>query len=96
MTTNCVAQSTTSVIEGPNSPNVLAQESKHWVMLVSLDGFRYDNQKKYGAKNPLAMAARAPSVGDGMIPPHPSVTAPNHCVIVAGLYPATSECRRGY
>ncbi len=83
----CGAQSTVALVETPNPPNAAAQILKHYVVLVSLDGFRYDYAKKYGAKNILAMAARGASAPDGMIPSYPSVTFPNHYSIVTGLYP---------
>jgi predicted AlkP superfamily pyrophosphatase or phosphodiesterase len=83
----CHAQSASRVIEVPNPPNMAAQQSKHYVVLVSLDGFRYDYATKYGAKNLLAMAAGGASAPDGMIPSYPSVTFPNHYTIVTGLYP---------
>ncbi len=62
-------------------------KSKHYVVLVSLDGFRYDYAAKYGAKNLLAMAARGATAPEGMIPEYPSLTFPNHYSIVTGLYP---------
>ena len=83
----CAAQSASSVIEVPNPPNSAAQQSKHYVVLVSLDGFRYDYAAKYGAKNLLAMAQRGASAPDGMIPSYPSVTFPNHYTLATGLYP---------
>ena len=55
--------------------------------MVSLDGFRYDYAKKYGAKHLLAIAAKGASVPDGMIPAFPSLTFPNHYTLVTGLYP---------
>lgn len=73
-----------TVDHGPNAP---ATESKHYVVLVSLDGFRYDYAKKYGATHLLAIAARGASVPDGMIPAYPSLTFPNHYTLVTGLYP---------
>src|SRR5271154_1111423 len=84
---SCAAQSAASVIEVPNPPNTAAQQAKHYVVLVSLDGFRYDYAAKYGAKNLLAMAQRGASAPDGMIPSYPSLTFPNHYSIVTGLYP---------
>src|ERR1700693_4717674 len=69
----CAAQSTSSVIEVPNPPNSAAQQAKHYVVLVSLDGFRYDYPSKDAAKNLLAMAARGASAPQGMVPSHPSV-----------------------
>jgi alkaline phosphatase D len=81
------AQAQAQVIQVPNPPNTAAQESKPYVILVSLDGFRYDYPRLYGAKNLLALAARGASAPDGMIPSYPSVTFPNHYTIVTGLYP---------
>jgi predicted AlkP superfamily pyrophosphatase or phosphodiesterase len=81
------AQSISTVIEVPNPPNTAAQQAKHYVVLVSLDGFRYDYAAKYGAKNLLAMAARGASAPDGMFPSYPSLTFPNHYTLVTGLYP---------
>ncbi len=83
----CAAQSPSPAIEVPNPPNTAAQQAKHYVVLVSLDGFRYDYATKYGAKNLLAMAARGASAPDGMIPSYPSLTFPNHYTLVTGLYP---------
>jgi alkaline phosphatase D len=85
--TFCGAQSSSQVIEVPNPPNSAAQQAKHYVVLVSLDGFRYDYAEKYGAKNLLQMAARGASAPQGMVPAYPSVTFPNHYTIVTGLYP---------
>ncbi len=83
----CSAQSSSSLIEVPNPPNNAAQQSKRYVVLVSLDGFRYDYATKYGAKNLLAITMRGASAPEGMIPSYPSVTFPNHYSIVTGLYP---------
>jgi alkaline phosphatase D len=75
------------VIAVNNPPNTRAQQSKHYVILVSLDGFRYDYPAKDGAKNILDIAAHGASAPDGMIPAYPSITFPNHYTIVTGLYP---------
>ena len=85
--TFCSAQSTTLVIEVPNPRNTVTQQAKHYVVLVSLDGFRYDYAEKYGTKNLLQLAARGASAPQGMIPSYPSVTFSNHYTIVTGLYP---------
>ena len=85
--TVCAAQSAGQVIEVPNSPNTAAQQAKPYVILVSLDGFRFDYASKYGAKNLLAMAAHGASAPEGMIPSYPTVTFSNHYTLVTGLYP---------
>jgi len=72
------------VDHGPNAPE---QQKKHYVILVSLDGFRYDYAKKYGATNLLRLAAEGASAPEGMIPSFPSVTFPNHYSMITGLYP---------
>jgi predicted AlkP superfamily pyrophosphatase or phosphodiesterase len=86
---SCLAQAQQSgpVITVDHGPNAQAQLSKHYVVLVSLDGFRFDYAKKYGAKHLLAIAAKGASVPDGMIPAYPSLTFPNHYTLVTGLYP---------
>jgi predicted AlkP superfamily pyrophosphatase or phosphodiesterase len=75
------------VINADHGPNAAAQIDKHYVVLVSLDGFRYDYAKKYGATHLLSIAAHGASVPQGMIPAYPSLTFPNHYTIVTGLYP---------
>ena len=69
---------------GPNSAQALKQ---HYVVLVSLDGFRWDYAKKYGATHLLALGKEGVSAPDGMYPSYPSLTFPNHYAIVTGLYP---------
>jgi alkaline phosphatase D len=76
-----------AVIEVANGPNAASQRAKPYVVLVSLDGFRYDYVKKYSAQNIAGMAARGASAPDGMIPSYPSVTFPNHLTLITGLYP---------
>ena len=69
---------------GPNSAHALQQ---HYVVLVSLDGFRWDYSKKYGATHLLALGKEGVWAPSGMIPSYPSLTFPNHYAIVTGLYP---------
>jgi len=57
-----------------------------YVIMVSLDGFRYDYAEKHGAKNLLEMAENGASTSR-MIPSFPSKTFPNHYTLVTGLYP---------
>ena len=75
-----------AVLTVDHGPNAEAQQNKHYVVLVSLDGFRYDYAKKYGAKHcghRRAWRERA----RGMLPSYPSLTFPNHYTLVTGLYP---------
>jgi predicted AlkP superfamily pyrophosphatase or phosphodiesterase len=75
------------VIEVPNADNRAEQLAKHYVVLVSLDGFRYDYAKLYGATHLDAVAKEGATAPDGMLPAFPSVTFPNHYTLVTGLYP---------
>ncbi len=45
------------VITVDHGPNAAAQQAKPYVVMVSLDGFRYDYAKKYGAKHLLDLGA---------------------------------------
>jgi predicted AlkP superfamily pyrophosphatase or phosphodiesterase len=83
----CAAQSTAPVVEVANPPNTAAQQAKPYVLLVSLDGFRYDYPKKYDAPNLVALGRRGASAPNGMIPAYPSSTFPNHLTLATGLYP---------
>src|ERR1700753_3700618 len=75
------------VIEVPNADNRAEQLAKHYVVLVSIDGFRYDYAKLYGAPHLNAIAKEGASAPDGMVPSYPSITFPNHYTLVTGLYP---------
>ncbi len=81
------AQEMAPVVAVDHGPNAAKQLAKPYVILVSLDGFRYDYAKRYGARNLLALASRGASAPEGMIPAYPSITFPNHYTIVTGLYP---------
>src|SRR5581483_12315909 len=64
-----------------------APAQRPYVVLVSLDGFRYDYAERFHAENILAIGKAGASTPQGMIPSFPSVTFPNHISIVTGLYP---------
>jgi predicted AlkP superfamily pyrophosphatase or phosphodiesterase len=70
-----------------NGPNSAWAQSQHYVVLVSLDGFRWDYAKRDNATHLLALARRGVSAPEGMLPSYPSLTFPNHFTIVTGLYP---------
>ena len=70
-----------------NGPNSAWAQSQHYVVLVSLDGFRWDYAKRDNAAHLLALARRGVWAPEGMLPSYPSLTFPNHFTIVTGLYP---------
>ena len=57
-----------------------------YVVLVSLDGFRYDYAARDKARNLLAIRDNGASARS-LIPVFPSLTFPNHTSIITGLYP---------
>src|ERR1700692_787172 len=83
----CYGQAASPVITVDHGPNAPSQLSKPYVILVSMDCFRYDYAKRYHASHLLALAARGASATRGMLPSYPSITFPNHYTIVTGLYP---------
>lgn len=56
------------------------------VLLISLDGFRWDYLDRPGAVRLRQLAARGVRA-ERMVPAFPSKTFPNHYTIVTGLYP---------
>ena len=75
------------VIHVDNGPNSAAAQAQHYVVLVSLDGFRWDYPKRDGATHLLALGKHGVWAPEGIIPSFPSLTFPNHYTIVTGLYP---------
>jgi alkaline phosphatase D len=64
-----------------------SQSSKEsYVVLVSMDGFRWDYQKQFNLQN-LKQIAKEGVHAKSMKPSYPSKTFPNHYSIVTGLYP---------
>ena len=75
------------VIHVDNGANSDAAQKAHYVVLVSLDGFRWDYAKRDGAAHLLALGKQGVWAPEGMLPSFPSLTFPNHFTIVTGLYP---------
>ena len=75
------------IVHVQNGKNSATAQRAHFVVLVSLDGFRWDYAERFGAKNLLALGASGVSAPQGMVPSYPSLTFPNHYTIVTGLYP---------
>lgn len=68
-------------------PNAPAQQDKPYVLLISIDGFRYDYAERDHATKLLAFA-QSGVAAKALIPSFPTTTFPNHYTIVTGLYPA--------
>jgi alkaline phosphatase D len=70
-----------------NGPNSAWAESQHYLVLVSLDGFRWDYAKRDNATHLLEIGKAGVWAPEGMFPSYPSLTFPNHYTLVTGLYP---------
>jgi predicted AlkP superfamily pyrophosphatase or phosphodiesterase len=84
--TNPAPSSPGLVMEG-GAPNTVAQQARHYVVLVSLDGFRYNYPTQWGAPHIQQIAAQGATAAEGMTPSYPSITFPNHLTLVTGLFP---------
>ncbi|MGF6850592.1 putative AlkP superfamily pyrophosphatase or phosphodiesterase [Chitinophaga sp. W3I9] len=73
------------VVEGRK--NSATQQSRPYVIMISIDGFRYDYAEKYNAQNLLRLSG-AGVRATAMQPAFPSLTFPNHYSLATGLYPA--------
>ena len=67
--------------------NAPGQQAKPYVLLVGLDGFRYDFAQRYDVTPLLDLAQRGVSA-DTLIPAYPSVTFPKFYTLVTGLTPS--------
>src|SRR5271170_1043660 len=64
----------------------LQQSAKPPLILVSIDGFRWDNLNRGVSPNLAALAAGGVRA-ERMLPSFPSITFPNHYTLVTGLVP---------
>lgn len=71
----------------PHRVNSTEQQKKPYVILISIDAFRWDLADKYQAKNLLRLRESGVQA-EYMKSSFPSLTFPNHYGIVTGLYPA--------
>jgi predicted AlkP superfamily pyrophosphatase or phosphodiesterase len=65
--------------------SVLPLTAKHYTVVLSLDGFRWDYPEWY--KTPFLDSLAAHGVKSGLIPSFPSKTFPNHYTMATGCYP---------
>lgn len=70
-----------------NRTNSIEQQKKPYVILISIDGFRYDYPQKHGTDFFQQFWNKGVKA-EYMLPSYPSLTFPNHYTIVTGLYPS--------
>lgn len=73
------------IVEGRK--NSASQQTKPYVIMISIDGFRYDYAEKYNAQNLLRLSGQGVRA-TAMQPSFPSLTFPNHYTLATGMYPA--------
>lgn len=71
----------------PGRTNSEQQQQKPYVILISVDGLRYDLVDKYHATHLQQLRSNGVAA-NAMKPSYPSLTFPNHYTLVTGLYPA--------
>lgn len=79
--------SSTALAQGSGGINGPEQRDKPYLILISLDGFRWDYQDLYETPALDRIAANGVQA-ERMIPVFPTLTFPNHYSIATGLYPA--------
>ena len=76
-----------SALRGTGGINAEHQRDKPYLVLVSIDGFRWDYMDRDPTPNMDRIAAGG-SKAERMLPVFPTLTFPNHYSIATGLYPA--------
>lgn len=72
---------------GGITTNSQLAQAQHYLVLVSLDGFRWDYAERDGASHLLALGKQGTWAPEGMLPSYPALGLPNRFTLVTGLYP---------
>ena len=75
-------------VNGTGGINAPDQQDKPYLILISLDGFRWDYQDLYETPAMDRIAENGVRA-DALVPVFPTLTFPNHYSIATGLYPAS-------
>ena len=75
-----------NTMHGTGGINAVHQQSKPYLVLISIDGFRWDYMDRYPTPNMDRIAARG-TKAERLLPVFPTLTFPNHYSIATGLYP---------
>ncbi len=77
---------TSGILSGCNRPEARSTERQPYLVVLSMDGFRWDYADKAATPN-LDGIAREGVKARAMIPSFPTKTFPNHYTMATGLYP---------
>ena len=72
--------------KGSGGINSAEQQAKPYLVLISIDGFRWDYMDRYPTPNIDRIVATGSKV-ERLLPVFPTLTFPNHYSIATGLYP---------
>lgn len=72
--------------QGSGGTNAAEQVDKPYLILISIDGFRWDYRARYDTPALDRIAANGVTA-DALVPIFPTLTFPNHYSIATGLYP---------
>ncbi len=75
------------LVHTDNGNNSAAAQAAHYLVLVSLNGFRWDYAKRENAAHLLALGNAGAWAPDGMMPSYPALGFANGYSIATGLYP---------
>ncbi len=84
---NLSAESAGKYRQGSGGVNSQQQQDKPYLILVSIDGFRWDYMDLYSTPN-MDRIANTGVRAERLLPQFPTLTFPNHYSIATGLYPA--------
>ena len=89
LVTACHHQTSVSEVteQGTGGINAEHQLNKPYLILVSIDAFRWDYMDRYPTPN-MDHIANTGSSAERLLPVFPTLTFPNHYSIATGLYPA--------
>ena len=73
-------------VNGTGGSNAAHQQSRPYLILISIDGFRWDYMSLHPTPNLKRIAAMG-TKAERLLPVFPTLTFPNHYSIATGLYP---------
>jgi alkaline phosphatase D len=83
---SCTSTKQNKVLSGSSELNSEESKNKAYILLISIDGYRWDYTKKYKPKFLSQFMATGASL-KSLRPAYPTKTFPNHISIITGKYP---------
>lgn len=86
ITTLSCNKKTYTIVDSVVTTNSKVSEKKPYLILISLDGFRWDYVEKYKPPHLIKFIKNGIN-SESLIPSFPTKTFPNHYTIATGMYP---------